>query len=329
VTAPRSTLAFPAGALLAAALLVGSPASAQQVADSSFVSRLENPAFAAGEGPRVAIDGAHHDFHTADGRYWAFARLLRTDGYRVRGLDSRFTAEALQGVDLLVIANALAAENVDGNDWVLPVASALDSAEVAAVADWVRGGGALLLIADHMPFPGAVEDLAEAFGVHLMDGFLFAGPDLSEGTFDFAKPGAAVPEGAFVAGTLADRPVTRGTRAEEAVPLVRTFTGEAFRIPPGATSLLTLGAPSAVLFPTVAWQFSKLTPNVSAEGLSQGAVLAFGQGRVAVFGEAAMFTAQLAGPARVPIGMNDPAAPYNKQFLLNLVHWLTGGLGER
>ncbi len=324
MTVSRTTLA-----LLAAALLAAPAASAQQVADSSFVSRLDHPAFASGEGPAVIIDGAHHNFHTADGRYWPVAALLRTDGYRVRGSDVPLTPAALKDADLLVIANALAAENEDGYDWVLPVASAFDSAEVAAVADWVRGGGALLLIADHMPFPGAASDLAEAFGVHLMNGFLFAGPDLSEGTFDFAKPGATAPDHAFVAGTLADHAITRGSAPGEAIPFVRTFTGEGFRVPPDATSLLTLGAPSAVLFPTVAWQFSKLTPNVSAEGLSQGAVLRFGRGRVAVFGEAAMFTAQLAGPARVPIGMNDPAAPYNKQFLLNLVHWLTGGLGER
>ncbi len=326
MTVSRMTLALLAIALVCA---LAGPASAQQVADTSFVSRLDHPTFAKGQGPRVVIDGAHHNYHTADGRYWPFAELLRTDGYRVRGSGVRFTPEALKDADLLVIANALAAENESGYDWVLPVASALDSAEVAAVADWVRGGGALLLIADHMPFPGAVSHLAEAFDVHLMDGFLFAGPDLSEGTFDFAKPGATAPAGAFVAGTLADHPITRGSPAGEAIPFVRTFTGEGFRVPPDATSLLTLGEPSAVLFPAVAWQFSKLTPNVSAEGLSQGAVLQFGQGRVAVFGEAAMFTAQLAGPNRVPVGMNDPAAPHNKQFLLNLVHWLTGTAAKR
>jgi hypothetical protein len=272
------------------------------------------------------IDGGHHNFHTAEGRYWAFAELLRTDGYRVNGTEERLGPDVLNEADLLVIANALAEENAEGGDWVLPTPSAFDSAEVVAVADWVRGGGALFLIADHMPCPGAVSDLAEVFGVHLMNGFVFAGPGLSEGSFDFAKAGATVPGGAYVGGTLADHAITRGTAAGEAVPFVRTITGEAFRIPPDATSLLTLGAPSAVLFPTVAWQFSKLTPSTSAEGLSQGAVLRFGKGRVAVFGEAAMFTAQLGGQNGAPFGMNDPAAPHNKQFLLNLVHWLTGAL---
>lgn len=52
----------------------------------------------------------------------------------------------------------------------------------------------------------------------------------------------------------------------------------------------------------------------------------FGKGRVAVFGEAAMFSAQLAGPNKDPMGMNDPIASRNPQFLLNLMHWLSGKL---
>jgi hypothetical protein len=48
---------------------------------------------------------------------------------------------------------------------------------------------------------------------------------------------------------------------------------------------------------------------------------------VAVLGEAAMLTAQLAGPDKRPIGMNAPEARENVQFALNLLHWLSGVLG--
>jgi hypothetical protein len=41
----------------------------------------------------------------------------------------------------------------------------------------------------------------------------------------------------------------------------------------------------------------------------------YGSGRVAVIGEAAIFSAQV------------PEASRNAQFLLNVVHWLTGLLG--
>jgi len=49
-----------------------------------------------------------------------------------------------------------------------------------------------------------------------------------------------------------------------------------------------------------------------------------GEGRVAFFGEAAMFSAQLAGLPGQPMGMNNPAAAENVQFLLNVIHWLSG-----
>jgi len=81
-----------------------------------------------------------------------------------------------------------------------------------------------------------------------------------------------------------------------------------------------------LLMPEVAWQFSKLTPSMSASRMLQGAALRFGKGRVAVFGEAAMFSAQVAGPNRSTAGMNDPRAPQNGQFLLNVAHWLSGML---
>jgi hypothetical protein len=45
-----------------------------------------------------------------------------------------------------------------------------------------------------------------------------------------------------------------------------------------------------------------------------------------VFGEAAAFTAQLAGPQRLPVGMSSPQAPENARYLLNVLHWLGGTL---
>ena len=105
-----------------------------------------------------------------------------------------------------------------------------------------------------------------------------------------------------------------------------TFTGSAFQIGKGAEPLLVFGKGVVSLMPQVAWQFKPDTPEVSVEGWAQGAALRFGKGRVALFGEAAMFTAQLAGPQRTRVGMNSPDAPQNAQLLLNVLHWLTGKL---
>jgi hypothetical protein len=46
-----------------------------------------------------------------------------------------------------------------------------------------------------------------------------------------------------------------------------------------------------------------------------------------VFGEAAMLTAQLAGPQRVPVGMNAPEAAHHSRLVLNTVRWLAGVTG--
>lgn len=54
------------------------------------------------------------------------------------------------------------------------------------------------------------------------------------------------------------------------------------------------------LTPKKAWQFVPDTPRLLAGGWSQGAVLQVNSGRAAFFGEAAMFSAQVAGPTRAP-----------------------------
>ena len=84
-----------------------------------------------------------------------------------------------------------------------------------------------------------------------------------------------------------------------------------------------------VRMPVVAWQFSDSTPEFRGDGMLQGAVFHLGNGRVAVFGEAAMFSAQVTGPERLPMGMNAPYAAGNPQFVLNTLHWLVGSLSDR
>lgn len=291
-------------ALVAASLLLlAGAASAQQVADPDVDLSVASPAYRAESGPRVAIDGAHHNFHTVGGRYAPFAQLLRNDGFRVSGSEASFTDESLANVDVLVIANALAAEDVE--EWRLPNPSAFTADEIAAVRRFVERGGSLLLIADHMPMAGAAADLGAAFGIAFANGFAMDEdnePDL------FTRDN----------GGLVDGPLTTG------IPQVRSFTGSAFTAPAEAHALMRLDARYTVLMPEVAWQFSETTPRVSGEGKLQGATMEVGRGRVAVFGEAAMFTAQVAGPERVPMGLRAPGAEHNKQFVLNVMRWLGG-----
>lgn len=186
---------------------------------------------------------------------------------------------------------------------VLVIANALEALtadEVAAVRAWVSDGGSLLLITDHPPFVAAASDLARAFGIRLRDD-------------SAADPGTG-PRLTFrrADSTLADHAITRG------IDEVVTFTGSSFEIDAGGEPLLVFG-------PRICTD--RLGPNpVPLQGHLQGAVLPFGVGRIAVFGEAAMFSAQVTGASRSPMGMNAPVAKQNAQFLLNVMHWLTGVL---
>ena len=78
------------------------------------------------------------------------------------------------------------------------------------------------------------------------------------------------------------------------------------------------------LHPATAWAFTPDTPQVDVGGWLQGAVKSVGNGHAAFFGEAAMFTAQRAGENQRPVGLNAPGAEQNAQFVLNVMHWLTG-----
>jgi uncharacterized protein (DUF2249 family) len=290
------------------------PASGQQIADTSFKPLIPKPAYSPGSGPVILLDEAHNNFHTANGRYLPFAELLRRDGYVVNGSNAKFNQASLQGGQILVIANALAERNI-GN-WSLPTPSAFSDEEVKALSDWIKGGGALLLIVDHMPFPGAAENLAKAFGIRFSNGYAINEQAQGPMIFKLAE------------GGLKEHAITRGRADAEKVDSVATFTGSAFQIDGKAQPLLILGESVVSAMTTVAGQITAETPRVPMKGWYQGAVLQFGKGRIAVFGEAAMFSAQLAGANRSPMGMNAPIAAKNAQFLLNVMHWLSGKLED-
>jgi hypothetical protein len=298
---------------LAAIVCISCAAFGQQVADTSFNPPIEKPAFAPGKGPVVLIDEAHFNFHTMEGRYGAFARLIARDGYAVKPNTAPFSAASLKEARILVVANALHEKN--RKDWTPPNPSAFTEGEIKAVIDWVRGGGSLLLIADHMPFAGAASALGTALGFMFHNGYVTA-PVRRRGEPDVFRRDS---------GTLAEHAITNGRTPAERVDSVATFTGSAFQAAK-AEAMLVLGPGFVSLTPERPGDMSKIASRAPVDGWLQGGVTRLGKGRVAVFGEAAMFSAQRAGPERAPMGMNHPRAAGNAQFLLNLMHWLTNSL---
>jgi hypothetical protein len=293
-------------------LCLWQPATAQQVSDPAADLSVAAPAFTLGQGPRLVLDDGHHNFHTAQGRFAPFAAVMRNDGFVVEGSGGPLTAASLSGVRVLVVANALNPEN-DGR-WSLPTPSAFTPEEIALIRAWVEDGGSLLLIADHMPFAGAAQDLAGAFGFEFYNGFAQRKPPGGQDIFR------------LIDGSLKADVVTRGRNPGETVSKVRTFTGSAFSLPPQARPILVFPKGYRSLEPDVAWEFGASTPSRDIAGAAQGAVMTAGKGRIAVFGEAAMFTAQLSGPTARPMGFNANGAEQNKQLMLNVMHWLAGEL---
>src|SRR5215203_5358134 len=294
--------------IILGALVLFLPCAAlgQQAPDLEFNVSVENPAYKK-EGPRVMFDEAHHNFHTVEGRYKPFVDLILNDGYRVIRNRKPFNKIGLSSYKILVISNALGAEDDDeeGADQ-----SAFTEEEIVAVHDWVKGGGALLLIADHAPFGGAASVLASRFGVDMSKGY----------TFDKDNSVAGSPTQLIFSREnklLASHPITEGRGENEKIHMVRSFTGQSLKGPEGSVGILNL-SDHATDTPGAEAQTS-----VSAAGRAQAIALKFGKGRVLVQGEAAMLSAQVSGPENRRMGMNVPGND-DKQYALNLMHWLSG-----
>lgn len=296
--------------------------------EGGFRLHVDRPAFPLARGPLVLVDGGHFNTHTLEGRYGALAEIARLDGYRVRSSSARFSRDSLARARILVIANALHERNRvrepwGPTDWSLPTPSAFAPDEIRAVRDWVHAGGGLLLASDHMPFAGAAADLAAAFGVELNNGFVLD-ERVEREVGDIAAAITRVTVFRRSDGGLADSPVANGRGGAERVDAVATFAGHALRVEGEAEPLLVLGPSMVSVMPAVSWEFPTDTPRVSAAGWLQGVALRFGEGRVAVLGEVGLFGVQKTGGTGEPVGMNAPDAAQNPQFLLNLLHWLSG-----
>ena len=123
-----------------------------------------------------------------------------------------------------------------------------------------------------------------------------------------------------------ETPIFMQSVPDASITQVKTFGGSAFQPPEQATSLLTLGTGTVSHEPTIPFQISADSRTISTSGWSQGAVLEYGKGRVAVFAEGMMFSSQLDTKTGQTYGLHSPGAEQNEQFLLNVMHWLAGGV---
>jgi hypothetical protein len=264
--------------------------------------------------PRVVIDRAHHNAHTARGRYRPFAEMLRMDGCKVKNGVHRFSAGSLKKTDLLVIVNAAGAAHPSLVGINLPLPQhgereddAFSAAEIEAVRTWVENGGSLLLIADHSPYGAASAALAQAFGVHMHQGFTEI-PNEKSDPMEFSRANRRLPDHAIISGG----------DSTSSVNVVYTFTGQSLDGPAHATTLLALPAHAIEYVPEHGGE-GRVEMKEEKAGSAQGLAFDYGKGRVVILGEAAMLTAQVYKDDH--FGMNTPGCD-NQRFALNVVHWL-------
>lgn len=279
---------------------------AQQAADLEFNTTVEHPAYTKNY-PRVLFDEAHNNFHTITGRYKPFADLMVSDGYHLVRNRKPFTKASLATFKILIIANALGAEDMDDEG---AANSAFTDEECDTVLSWVRSGGSLLLIADHAPFGGAAAELAKRFGIEMSNGYTFDPEHSLEG-----EPSILVYS--VENKLLREHPITSGRDDQEKITRVIAFTGEALKGPQDSIAFLQLAD-------TARDRPSPEDPKeVSVAGQSQGLAMKAGKGRVVALGEAGMITAQVVGLEKERFGMNVPGTS-NRQLALNIMHWLSG-----
>lgn len=284
-------------AALTISLAVSTPAMAQQVVDPNADTDVADPAFALGKGPLVLVDSGHDEFQTLAKNYAPFGALLTHDGYDVRDFDKPISTADLDGASVLVIVDPVNPKDPPGRPKYQST-SAFTPQEITTITDWVKDGGALLMIADHPPYAGSLRALASSFGFDIE--MYAAQKDPNAEFFSFAN------------GGLVDGPLTHG------LPQIQTFYGAAFTAPAAATPLLRFDSTWKMLV-------TDKPPRPMTPSDLRGATLPVGKGRVVLLAEAGAWSAQLSGPKKRFMGFDAPGALGNKRFIRNVVYWLATG----
>jgi hypothetical protein len=329
---------FVAAVLLVPWLTVGNldHLKAQQIPDPNFDASVAHPTYTSSH-PRLAIDEAHNNVHTSAGLFKPFADLARNDGYDVFSNTAKFANDSLRGKDVLIISNALGELKNDNNN----STAAFTKPECDAVYEWVGRGGSLFLIADHGPMGDAAAPLAERFGVTLGNGFVF---DTNDENFTDSDPTELVfSEQNHLLGKHA---ITLGRDSSERLHKLVAFTGESVTIPRGAIAILSLSpttgevptrVDSQVLFGDDVAKAQANRESAAKKwpvgGRAMAIAFPLGRGRVVISGEAGMLTAQVFrkrdknGTVEFvgKMGMDVPGND-DRQYVLNVLHWLSGAL---
>ncbi len=300
--------------LLVLCLLPLLSAHAQQIPDMTFNFVNNTPNYTKSGGPVVRVD-AEHSPYVQRKSFDPFIKLIKADGFQVDYLNTKITPEILSPINILVIVNAYKKNFRKFS--VMEPPSAYEPDEISAINNWVRGGGRLLLIADHAPLTGGSIKLAETFGFTFFNSYVLKKSIMprQDGHIDYRSEN----------GLNLKSPIFDAKFGAGSLDHFYTFTGSVFIAPDEAISVLSIPEDYVALLTHSIRKEANTAPQIKVSGLPQGATMEFGKGRLAVFAEAGSFSAQTINNSR-KMGMNSPVADQNPQFVLATMQWLAEGL---
>jgi hypothetical protein len=285
--------------------------------DPAFDATVRNPTYPESQGPRILLDGAHHNFFIQWDFIKPFADLAEADGYRPVIDDETFTPGYLARFDIVMIITALPFDFTTKTE--VTTETTFTDAEIAALYDWVEAGGSLLVFSEHAPFDQAINPLLQSFGMSSSVGTVV---DNEHHDKAIGRPGWIVfsRENGFL---NEEHPIAKGRNKSEAIDSVVTFGG----------SSLT-GEKYANLFrlsPAAENQQHPTGVGPVGMGNSQALAGSVGEGRIVAFGDSNGFTAmnfKLEDGSSLSAGMNTRNHDW-KQLVLNVLHWLSGDLPSK
>ena len=282
--------------------------------DPAFDESVRQPTYMESSGPKILVDGGHHNFFIQWDFIEPFADLAKADGYQPLIDDEIFTPNYLAQFDIVMIITALPFDFTTKTE--VTTETTFTATEIEALYEWVNTGGSLLVFSEHAPFDQAINPLLSRFGMSSSIGTVV---DTEHYDKTLGSPGWIVfsRENGYL---NEEHPITNGRDKSEEIDSVVTFGGSSLT-GDGYTNLFRL-SPSA--------ENLKHATGVGPVGMGNSQALAgtVGEGRVVAFGDSNGFTAmnfKQEDGSSVSVGMTTENHQW-KQLVLNVLHWLSGEL---
>lgn len=279
--------------------------------DPEFNFDVKEPTYKKDKGPKILLDGAHHNFFIQWDFIKPFSDLAKADGYQTVVDSLKFTPDYLERFDIVMIITALPFDFTTKTEVTDEIT--FSQGEINSLYDWVEKGGSLLVFSEHAPLDQAINPLLNRFGIESSIGTTIDSLNYNKeigktGWIEFTKDNGLLNIG---------HPIVKGRTPSNQVNRLLTFGGSGL-VGKNYTNLLRLSESSKnVVHSTGVGPIGK--------GNSQALAGIVGKGKVVALGDSNGFVAMIFNQddgTKQKAGMNLKEYDW-KQFVLNTLHWLS------